>query len=882
MNFETALGIVRLFMSGGANRDDALNNPGIPPEFRERIREALEWEENIVLEPARILVSGEHGDEWLRQLDRSTWHYWPTLRTYLLGTKNWPTASVRSVDETTDRILGQMSSPFAEQFDVRGLVVGYVQSGKTANFTALIAKAADVGYRLIIVLSGIDNGLRRQTQIRLNKELVGYPDNRPGSVPLPPMGLQWHLFTTEDQDGDFRPGNANYGALQGSQPVLLVVKKNGSVLRRLHTWLDAAPEDVRRTLPVLIIDDEADQASVDTRGSYQAEGDDIPDDYEEPTVINRLIRGLLRKFQRKAYVAYTATPFANILIPHDTFDPGVESDLYPRDFIVDLPKPDGYFGAEEQFGRFDSESNEAIGGLDIIRTVTDLELIELKQHGTMPASLELAILDFVLAGAARAYRRTHQNQENFPATMLLHGSHLVLRQTEIANMVNQRFSELRDEWRYQRNQGILDWFRNRWETEFRPVTMGSHPARDAQFQFIEPFIGPFFEAVQVRVINSRTGEVLDYEREAHLKVIAIGGNRLSRGLTLEGLLVSYFFRSTAMYDTLMQMGRWFGFRGGYEDLTRLYMTRDLSSWFSDLALVEHELRQDIRMYEAMNVTPMELGTRILRHPAMLVTSRLKQRYARALIVEQSYSGQVMQTFRFPFEQMESLSRMLQANLDGTNALLAILGFPTAWHGQAPVWQGVSAETIIQYIQNFQMDRVVARNINPEALVAYIQRQNEFDELTSWTVVVRGRENEDPILGSLDLGLSHTIPMISRNRMSSDPDSLGIITNPGDELIGFSQEQIERVGELRESMRQAANPVSRLVRPPQEGLLLIYPVSRFSGHERLPRQSRRPMYEDPSNPLCRDVICFAISFPRSDRAQVLRGEYVVGTVDWSPL
>jgi len=167
--------------------------------------------------------------------------------------------------------------------------------------------------------------------------------------------------------------------------------------------------------------------------------------------------------------------------------------------------------------------------------------------------------------------------------MLLHGSHLVLRQIEMANLVTQRFSELRDEWRYQRSQGILQRLHNRWDQEFRPVTIESHPSLDASFNEIEPFIGPFFEAVQVRVINSRTGEVLDYEREPNLKAIAVGGNRLSRGLTLEGLLTSYFFRSTAMYDTLMQMGRWFGFRGGYEDITRIYMTSDLSSWFSDLA-----------------------------------------------------------------------------------------------------------------------------------------------------------------------------------------------------------------------------------------------------------------------------------------------------------
>jgi hypothetical protein len=882
MNIETAMGIVRLIMSSGAGRDEAINNPAIPIGLQDRIRDILDREDNIVLEPTRILVSGNQKEEWLRQLDRSNWYYWPTLRTYLLGYKNWSAAAVRSLDEATDRILGQMSDPSEERFDIRGLVVGYVQSGKTANFTALIAKAADVGYRLIIVLSGIDNGLRRQTQIRLNKELAGYPDNRNTAVPLPPMGRQWHQFTTEEPDGDFRQGNANYGALQGTQPVLLAVKKNGPVLRRLHAWLDSAPEDVRRTLPVLIIDDEADQASVDTRGSYQAEGEAIPDDYEEPTVINSRIRDLLRKFQRKAYVAYTATPFANILIPHDTYDLRYEIDLYPKDFIVDLPKPDGYFGAEEQFGRFDSDTSVVVGGLDIIRNVPEFELEELKANGKLPNSLEIAMLDFVLAGAARTHRRTQQEHGDFPATMLLHGSHLVLRQIEMAELVSRRFSELRDEWRYQRNQGILQRLQERWESEFRSVTIGSHPSRDAMFNQIEAFIGPFFEAVQVRVINSRTGEVLDYEKEPNLKAIAVGGNRLSRGLTLEGLLTSYFFRSTAMYDTLMQMGRWFGFRGGYEDITRIFMTSDLSSWFSDLALVEHELRQDIRMYETLNVTPLELGTRILRHPAMLVTSRLKQRFSRTIIVEQSYSNQVLQTFRFPFQKLDRLSSILDANFVTTKSLLSVLGKPTWKKNRIPLWNGISPDTIIEYIQNYQIDLEVARNINPQALISYIQRQNELGELTSWTIAVRGRETEDPVLRSIDLGLEHSIPTISRNRLVSDPDSLGIITNPGDEEICLNAEQLERVFELRQSTGQAANPLSRLVRTSNEGLLLLYPVSRFSGHERTPRQSRRQMYENPNDPLCRDVICFAISFPKSENAQVVRGEYVVGTVDWSPL
>jgi hypothetical protein len=225
MDFEQALGIVRLLINSGVERETAIANPAIPPEYRERIRERLEHEDNVIFEPPKILSASAERGEWLYQLDRSTWYYWPTLRQFLLGSRTWSTPSVRSLDETTDRILGQLSIPSTEQFDIRGLVVGYVQSGKTANYTALIAKAADVGYRLIIVLSGIDNGLRRQTHIRLNKELVGYSHNPPDAVPLPPMGRQWHQFTNEEIGGDFRRGFANHAALQGTQPVLLVIKK---------------------------------------------------------------------------------------------------------------------------------------------------------------------------------------------------------------------------------------------------------------------------------------------------------------------------------------------------------------------------------------------------------------------------------------------------------------------------------------------------------------------------------------------------------------------------------------------------------------------------------------------------------------------------------
>ncbi len=865
MNIEqqTALRTAISLRELGLPLDVILNSPLIiPPALREFVRAELEKDENITLTPARMLVADQSRANWIGTLDRSNWYYWPTLRLYLSTTKGWKTSALRSLDDTSDRILLQLSAPDVEAFDIRGLVLGFVQSGKTANFTAVAAKAADAGYRLIIVLSGIDNGLRRQTNIRLKRELVGYSDNRSGAVRMPPVGKQWHEFTSEDLDGDFQPGLANHAALQGSQPVLIVMKKNGPVLRRLLRWLDEAPPDVRRTLPFLLIDDEADQASVDTRGSYQAESE-MPD-YEPPSVINGLIRDLLLKFERRAYIAYTATPFANILIPHDTTDPRVGNDLYPKDFIVDLPKPEGYFGAEEFFGRMDSASGEEFGGLDVIRDVTDEDIATLDQ-GQFPPTLGTALLDFILSGAARAQR----DQGFSPSTMLIHTSHLKIDQAQLKQLVDEKFGELRDEWRYQRNHGILERLARRWETEYRPVIRASHIDRDISFEILEPHIGPFFEAVQVRKLNSDTGDVLDYEREPALKVIAIGGNKLSRGLTLEGLLVSYYIRRSATYDTLMQMGRWFGFRDGYEDITRIWTTDELAGWFSDLAFVEHRLREDIEVYVNQGLTPHEVGMRIWQHPSMQVTSPLKRRFASNTTIAQSYSLALEQTFKFPLRRLEDLAVQEEANRLAVQVLVAglgELGSNYKYDQKGPVWTNIGPEKVLEFIDSFRVDNKV-RSVSSQLIRTYIERLVVVGELTRWTIAVRGRGKTDSKLGTVDWGLpSGLVSQVSRSRLGRT-DSVGVIVDPEDEALGL---------DTKKRGREA-----RAERTPEEGLLLLYPISRYSGHDLAEGHNRRRLFDDPDGSLARDLVGLAISFPRSNQKQTVEA-YLEGTVGWRPI
>jgi hypothetical protein len=882
MTSEQAQGlrIARALVANGIPLADALANPALRADVRDFVRGIFELEQTRRLRPVSTISADPTRGRWLDTVDRGSWYYWPTLRDYLIS-KQWNTADL---DDETDRVLRQVANPSLPQFDIRGLVLGYVQSGKTANFTALIAKAVDVGYRLVIVLSGTDNGLRRQTQIRLNRELVGYVDNRPGAVPLPPPGKQWHQFTSEDAGGDFDAGRANYASLQGSEPVLIVMKKNGPRLRRLHAWLDEAPSTVMQQLPVLVVDDEADQASPDSKGDRVTQAPDPDDVIEDPSIINGLIRQLLRRFSRCSYAAYTATPFANILIPHDNqFHPEFGNDLYPKDFVIALPKRDGYFGAEELYGRFDLATGSERSGLDVIRSVGDEDLLALDQ-GAFPPSLQIALENFVLAGAGR--RQRGQGAE--PATMLIHTSSRRDDHMRLTTQVRDRLRDLRDEWRYQRAH-VEPRLRARWDTEFRPITHAVAPSLDVSFDDLIEHVGPFLEAArEVREVNSRKGDMLDYASEPALKVIAVGGNRLSRGLTLEGLLVSYFVRRTVMYDTLMQMGRWFGYRGGWADLTRIYTTPELRSWFHDLATVEYQLREDIAVYERQGIKPVELGMRILSHPAMLVTSPLKQRHSSTINVAQTYAAKVVQSFKFPFARPADLADQADANLALTREFLGGLGAPD-WREDGPIWTGTKAasgELVVDFLKRFRIDET-ARSVSLPLLCAYLERQIEQEELVHWTIAVKGRKRLDATLGEAVWSVAGgQIAQIGRTRLKSDPASLGVVTEPGDEESGLSEELLERAHALAQEKELGQNPAARLVRPATDGLLLLYPISRQSGHD-LPAdsQSRQRLF-DPSDQHARDLIAFALSFPPSSRAPTIFGQgaldYVTGTVEWRPV
>jgi len=506
--------------------------------------------------------------------DGTAWTNWSRHEAYLRSQPKWKSHQIASVAQESLRIISKTTPVGRPEFQCRGLVVGYVQSGKTANFTAVAARAADVGYRLIIVLSGIHDSLRSQTQRRLDLELVG-------------TGIDW--ITLTDETADFHePAIADGFASTGT--VLIVAKKIAPILKRLNQWFGKL-EGRLAEVPVLLIDDEADQASINTRAGRRdpsIDAEAAPDEETAPSVTNALIRDILRKVPRATYIAYTATPFANILIDPDANDSQVGEDLFPKDFVVQLPRPDGYTGTEELFG-------VSAQGRDVLRPVDPADVKALKPKPRrkseaivargpldLPQSLADAVLTFALVGAIRLLR----GQSGQPHTMLVHVSQFQRDQLLIGAAIEEQ---------------IRHWFHlesaepGTLRHMFRSTLTGLGAV---ELPCVEESV--FNEAMtnlarlEVVVLNSTTGDELEYDVKPGRQLVAVGGNRLSRGLTLEGLTVAYFLRTTTLADALLQMARWYGFRAGYEDLIRIWTTEGIAQWFVELALVEESLRDSSR------------------------------------------------------------------------------------------------------------------------------------------------------------------------------------------------------------------------------------------------------------------------------------------------
>lgn len=803
--------IVAQAITSGATMEAALNQLRffrVPEEVVTQARIVYETRVGIIRalkDPTTLIDDETRARTWYPGPDEDD-VYWPPVKACLL--KQLPESAVTEIDDASSKILSVMDPP-GVRLNTRGLVLGYVQSGKTTNFISVISKAADVGYRIIIVLSGITDSLREQTQQRVEDTLIGSGDK------------SWYRLTKLDQD--FAESTDNVHALLGNADMrfVAVMKKNPARLRRMREWLNTAGPVMLANAPILVIDDEADQASVNVARSGS-----------RASTINGLLKQILDR-PKAAYVAYTATPFANLLT-----NPADEGGLYPSKFIVSLPEPEGYFGAATLFGlSSQSDADVEADGIDVIRGISVDE-----SEGIRPPKGRGAVFDwvpeagpalnesiawFLLSSAARKIR----GGGNKHATMLVHTSMLAEAHVRLANVIRNELQQILQKIS-SGDDSLQSWMRGLYLSEIGRVRANEWGYDSISFDKIWKILPDVVASTRVITDNYLSKDRLTYDDDHPSTTIVVGGNTLSRGLTLEGLSSSYFVRAASAYDTLLQMGRWFGFRRGYEDLCRVWMTEELQTWFRDLSTVESEIRQEIARYELEQIVPSQVAVRIRTHPDMAITRAAAMRDA--VRAQMSYSAQRIQTILFSHKDINWLQGNIcaVANLVAS-ALLSGRSERTFASGRRGI-SGLDVTDILKFVAEYNF-HPSALTVTRDYLGKYIEHENSAGSLLKWNVVFfessEGRED------GIDVGLPNG-PLRPLNRAKlkhSDPTiaNLKAIASTPDRIADVDVAQAELTRRAR-AVKGGSNRIPdaswlevRGQELPDWGLLGIYPIDKNS-------------------------------------------------------
>lgn len=739
-------------------------------------------------------------EPWLLEKENKIdWKFWKRYEEYLRVEKNYSDTVLFQLEKDINKTLDKLFDPTINRPQNKyGLIVGQVQSGKTSNYTGLICKAVDAGYKLIVVLAGVHNNLRSQTQLRIDEGFLGFDTQHQrafdqngikiGVGKFDKTGIA-HSLTSSQEQGDFNAGAANALGINfnTNEPIIAVIKKQKDVLPRIIQWLSAQAETIIdgskliRNKSILLIDDEADNAGINTNPET-----------DEATKINKHIRAILKLFDKSAYVGYTATPFANIFIPIE------EDQLFPRDFILNIPAPTNYIGPEKIFGITMPDTDTTYNDtLPIVQKVEDYQVLIPNGHkksGTLPDklpnSLLLAIKSFIITCAIRRLRG-HTNAHN---SMLIHVSRFTNWQNHIKSLIENNDEGIFPFYRRGIEMdipSIIEEFRQVFEEDFayenkimdqktkkekvytetfKSYKTVSQEILNSDLKEVDPTIivhswnevkDHLYEAVrriQVKEINGGSGEVLDYINHRNgLSVIAVGGNKLSRGLTLEGLSVSYYLRASRMYDTLMQMGRWFGYRPGYVDLCRLFTSRELNEWFCHITLASEELRNEFNyMTNVAGSTPAQYALKVRTHPGVLQISA-SNKIRRAQFVDVSWAGRLIETYQLKKSEPDILS-----NYAATLTLLNSMPTATDLKANAFLWKNVKPEVIKPFLQEFKVAENLNNKVNPLYLLDFINVCNKRNELLNWNIAVITTVNKkEPVKIKTEGGV-YEIGLITRN------------------------------------------------------------------------------------------------------------------------
>lgn len=730
-----------------------------------------------------ITILSEDVEPWLND-EKANIHFelWNRYKLYMA--KNDPSFPVNDLDDFTDKILDKCVNPKKSgSWDRRGMVVGHVQSGKTSNYVGLINKATDAGYKVIIIIAGTISSLRRQTQERIDSGYIGRnssafireKENKIVGVGNYTVGTDIYSLTSayykSGDEGDFSQAVANRLNIPiGKNPVVFVIKKNKSILENLIDWfsndinakvVDGTPKlfDV----PALIIDDEADAASVNASR-----------DINDIKTINRLIRTLLNIFNQNTFVGYTATPYANLFISQEYNEENttvvknktykIGEDLFPRDFIINIKAPTNYIGAAKIFGYENVNPELTKEPLDIFREINDFDppffrTINRENKDILPEylppSLERAIKSFILTCAIRRVRG-HENKHN---SMLVHVALLVRWIDRVAYLVNEKTKEYKNAIQSE-DEALINELKDTYETDFSPTTQNVLENLDYTdirikqhtWEEVKNELKNAVLKIDVRSVHGTRSttnleyhniEEIDYsryEREGKsLSVIAVGGSRLSRGITLEGLSISYYIRTTRMYDSLMQMGRWFGYRPGYVDLCRLYTTNQIFEWFNHITMATEEMRNDFDEMTATHQRPKDFRLKVRNHHGLLTITSLNKLYF-SEDIEISFSGENPQTYC-----LLKTKPAIDNNFNALKKLISTIGFPTNENrienkGKTRYlfYPNTNIDALCSFIDSFKIEQP---SINNATLSDYIKTQAKGNKIKEWSICIVSNSDE---------------------------------------------------------------------------------------------------------------------------------------------
>lgn len=739
------------------------------------------------------------------------------------------------LDRTTKDVCSLLAAPGEPGTRRKGLVMGNVQSGKTRHFAGLIARAVDMGYRFVIVLSGLHNNLREQTQSRLDRDL--FRDEE-----------YWHHLTRVDNN-DFDPMSEMVSLMGRNSQLRLcaVVKKNKTRLRNLEMSL----REVRRRCPILIVDDEADQATPNSEKNRR-----------KISAINAELRKIWALVPSGSYVAYTATPFANVLM-----DPDDEEDLFPSDFVYTLDPGDGYLGAEQVFGLASpdpSDPGPQSDGLDMVRIIPAEDARELKPPSRkslrydfdpeLPGSLVEAVEWFVVASAVRRARGHREH-----SSMLVHTTHYTHPHFAMQGRLQDLMDHMREEVRVHRGTGLTP-FHESWEREYRRIpTPDGQP--DLTWDDVADHVPEVLEETEVIVDNGMSEDRLNYSEDHPRTVIAVGGGTLSRGLTLEGLVVSYFTRASSTYDTLMQMGRWFGYRSGYEDLPRIWVADGLDQDYAFLALVEKDLRDEIRSVEGSEFTPRQVGIKVRSHPGRLeITAAGKM--ANARVVQLSMSGVRQQTFI-----MDGRPHLTRQNLETLETLLSAHDL-CLWGNDGHRWiaRGVTTAEVVTFLRDYQFHKDQKVFTEPRLFEPTIEWLERFTSGNNWNIVLAGNSTSGAgmTLGELRVA-GVRVPMLRRAPLrGSTVEKLDFkaVMSPMDRLADIDPDAFRALSHGTDPERMAV----RRDLAHGDGLIVVYPISHLTTRN----QESFSRMDMPSG-VGEDLYGFGIVYPNVGGAE--QGDFV---------